>query len=190
MKLPDHTVIKHVTEPLEAFTDIETNNQYMIVDEDDEPLYRAAEEAGMIARNLLGSRRGTHLHIHDLDGERHCTIERPFYLVKSDATVYNDTPLCHIRHDAWFATKQFSIQDNHVTRLRAVSNLPHKWTYELLRDGYKVGEVRKRWSGVGKELFTDADTFHIDYGDVTDNTLRQCILALAFVIDLRYFEDS
>mmetsp|Transcript_6083 Transcript_6083/g.15433 ORF Transcript_6083/g.15433 Transcript_6083/m.15433 type:complete len:166 (-) Transcript_6083:1080-1577(-) len=56
--------------------------------------------------------------------------------------------------------------------------------------GSKVGKVKKNWSGLKKELFTDADTFSIHFPDQADASKRATLLGALFLIDFLYYEDN
>ena len=83
----------------------------------------------------------------------------------------------------------FDVYDNSNNLLFTCSaKVPHLWTFNIFKEGNKVAQILKKWSGVGKEMFTDTDTFFVDFGSISDQTLRRIILATAFAIDLRVFE--
>ena len=50
------------------------------------------------------------------------------------------------------------------------------------------GSIRKRWTGFGKEMFTDADNFGVDLAGVTDPTLRALSFAATVLVDVVHFE--
>lgn len=67
----------------------------------------------------------------------------------------------------------------------------HPWTFNIYKS--KVIEnslslITKKWSGIGKEMFTDADNFLIDFDKITEENDKKRILALALIIDLFVFE--
>ena len=71
-------------------------------------------------------------------------------------------------------------------------------TVWLRRNGEDVGKITKRWSGVGREMFTRADTFHVEFtpsdGEPSaqpplSESMRWTVLAAAIAIDLDFFED-
>lgn len=53
-----------------------------------------------------------------------------------------------------------------------------------------LGSVRKRWSGFGREMFTDAQHFQLSFPEITDPTERKILLGALFLIDFTHFEDS
>ncbi len=66
------------------------------------------------------------------------------------------------------------------------------WTFQLAdADGRPRGEIAKKWSGLGQELFTDVDKFRVMV-DADDWTLEQKAVALAaaMAIDFDFFENN
>ena len=64
------------------------------------------------------------------------------------------------------------------------------WTFEL-RVGEQVqGTITKRWSGLLKEAFTDADNFGVDMGTLGDPQLKALAFAATVLIDVVHFERS
>lgn len=63
------------------------------------------------------------------------------------------------------------------------------WTFPLTRQGRELARISKKWTGFGFELFTDKDTFLVEYGSptLTDDE-RALILVATVYIDLMYFE--
>eukprot|EP01029_Cantina_marsupialis_P029665 TRINITY_DN781983_c0_g1_i1.p1 TRINITY_DN781983_c0_g1~~TRINITY_DN781983_c0_g1_i1.p1 ORF type:complete len:350 (+),score=111.77 TRINITY_DN781983_c0_g1_i1:125-1174(+) len=68
----------------------------------------------------------------------------------------------------------------------------NKIEYEI-RDAHNtecLGMVTKEWSGCGKELFTDADNFSVDFPNKATSEHKAFILAAVLLIDFMYFEQS
>jgi hypothetical protein len=55
---------------------------------------------------------------------------------------------------------------------------------------HHVGEIRKKWSGLAKELFTDADNFYITFPKNANARERGLLLGALFLIDFLYFENN
>jgi hypothetical protein len=64
------------------------------------------------------------------------------------------------------------------------------WTFRVLRAEREVATIVKRWSGLGRETFTDADRFTLEFADVRDVTQRKLLLGALFLIDIQHFETS
>jgi hypothetical protein len=57
------------------------------------------------------------------------------------------------------------------------------------RTGQRLAVITKEWDGALKELFTDADTFLVDFATVS-LIERALILSSALLIDLSFFEND
>ncbi len=57
------------------------------------------------------------------------------------------------------------------------------------QNGREVGHIQKRWSGFGKEMFTDADNFGVTFENVRDPRLRTLVVAATFLLDFVHFEN-
>ena len=58
-----------------------------------------------------------------------------------------------------------------------------------VQTGEQVGLVTKQWSGMAKEVFTDADNFGISFPLDLDVKVKATLLGALFLIDYMYYED-
>ncbi|MGE0608866.1 MAG: phospholipid scramblase-related protein [Pirellulales bacterium] len=60
------------------------------------------------------------------------------------------------------------------------------WEFRFLAGENELAKVTKKWAGLGKELFTSADTYMLEISPKVppDNPLRQLILAAVMCIDM------
>lgn len=59
----------------------------------------------------------------------------------------------------------------------------------LSRDGsVQVGKISKRWSGLAREIFTDADYFGISFPMDLDVNVKAVLVGACFLIDFMFFE--
>jgi uncharacterized protein YxjI len=64
------------------------------------------------------------------------------------------------------------------------------WTFFVKQRGEEVATIRKQWSGLVREAFTDSDFFGVEFHPgLTDARLRQMVLAATLMVDLCYFEN-
>lgn len=49
-------------------------------------------------------------------------------------------------------------------------------------NGDKIGKISKQWTGINKELFTDADYFGVKFPIELDVRMKAVILAATFLI--------
>ena len=60
------------------------------------------------------------------------------------------------------------------------------WNFRFLAGELELAHVTKKWSGMGKELFTSADNYVLSVSEETppDSVARQLILATVMCIDM------
>ncbi|OTF79273.1 phospholipid scramblase 2-like protein [Euroglyphus maynei] len=51
-----------------------------------------------------------------------------------------------------------------------------------------VGKISKQWSGLAREMFTDADRFGIEFPRDLDVSIKAVLLGATFLIDFMFFE--
>jgi uncharacterized protein YxjI len=61
------------------------------------------------------------------------------------------------------------------------------WTFQIRVHGQERGAIRKRWSGLGKEFFTDADNFGVELANL-DRDLKVLAFAATVLVDVVHFE--
>lgn len=62
------------------------------------------------------------------------------------------------------------------------------WTFELTVGSRVIGHAKKKWSGLLKEDFTDADDFEVEFVADIDPRWKALALAAAVLIDVIHFE--
>jgi uncharacterized protein YxjI len=70
-----------------------------------------------------------------------------------------------------------------------VCRLEGKWTgweFKFMSGGSELGRVTKKWTGIGRELFTSADNYVLEISEIVrkDDPVRQLILAAVMCIDM------
>jgi uncharacterized protein YxjI len=62
------------------------------------------------------------------------------------------------------------------------------WNFKFTSGDTELGEVTKKWAGIGKELFTSADNYMIRIHGEPDATINTLLLAAGLAIDMIYKE--
>jgi uncharacterized protein YxjI len=189
-------VIRQHKEMLEVFTDFESKNRYSIQSPDGATTFYAAETGAgawaFITRSFLKAKRPFTMQIRDAHGNVALTIERPWTWFFSEIHVRDaqGQEIGMIDQRFAFFARQFAVlgPDNRVlAELHGPFFRP--WTFRVLQGGQEVGRITKKWSGLLREAFTDADTFGVEMGPAMDPRLRPLVLAATFLIDFLYFEN-
>jgi len=191
MAFPQRLVIRQKVEAMEIFTGFETKNRYQVCTEQGQPYLYAYEEGNFLLRQILKTLRPFKITVLDNNKQPIITIERGFFFIRANHTVKraDGSILGYIKQKFMLFNMEFDVYDKNMQHLFTVyMKFPHWWTYNLLKNGQEVGRISKKWTGTGKEFFTDADNFLVDFGQITKPIEQYLVLASAFAIDVRRFE--
>jgi uncharacterized protein YxjI len=104
------------------------------------------------------------VNVFDEEDERVGGFKQKFFSIGGAFTVLgpNDQPLCDLK-GKWTA-----------------------WEYRFENNGMELARVTRKWSGLGKELFTSADNYMLSISDSVppENPVRILIMAAVFCIDM------
>lgn len=181
---------------LEILLSFELKNSYDVFDESQQAVLKVQETGGgfleLLGRLFLGPMRPFSVDISDLTtGDVVLKLKRPFRFIfhRLDIMAGNGEKIGSIERRWSWVRRIYSIQDaqgNEVATLFGPFLKP--WTFEIKQGEMVIGTVQKKWSGLGKELFTDADNFGIDLGNISDPTLKSLAFASIVLIDVVHFE--
>ena len=129
-----------------------------------------------------------HVEIRTPSGEPVVEVKRGVSIFLSKVDVLDE----HGQRIGGFRQKLFSIGgafDVLGENDQPLCQLKGKWTgwnFRFLAGDAELAQVSKKWSGLGKELFTTADNYMLQISDEVppDNPIRQLILAAVMCIDL------
>jgi uncharacterized protein YxjI len=174
----------------------ETRNKYEIIDAQGTPIGFCAEQSkglgGFLLRQFLGHWRTFTLHFFDAQRQPVMTATHPFrfWFQRLEIDSAGGQHLGAIQQRFSILSKTFHVENAVGSVLFEVNSpLWSPWTYAFYRNGKHVASVRKRWSGLFSEGFTDKDRFSIEFMDpALPQEQRQLLLAAGVFIDLKYFE--
>ena len=174
----------------------ETRNKYEVLGADGSSLAFAAEQGkgllGLLIRQFLGHWRSFEIRFFNPDRSEFMKAHHPFRwyfqeLIVSDA---QGRVLGRIVKKFSIFSKKFVVHNaQDAVFLEVSSPIWRIWTFPFIRNGILSAEVKKKWSGLLTEAFTDKDTFSIQVHDPSlKEEERKLLLASALFIDLLYFE--
>ena len=181
----------------EILTGFEGRNTYQVVGDDGETLFYAGEVGSglglFLLRNFLKARRPFTMELKTPSGATLLRLRRPwrFWFSTLEVEDGNGQLLGFIEQRFRFFTRAYDVLGPGGEEL-AHLNGPffRPWTFVIEEGGREVGTIAKRWSGFGKELFTDADNFGVQFdGPTRDARLRPLVVAATFLIDFVHFEN-
>lgn len=191
-------MIKQKKEWLEILSGFESKNNYQIHNAKKEQLGFISEVGTgflkMLSRLFLRSHRPFEIKISNNNGEELLNVHRPFFWFFSDLYVdYNGKNYGSIHRRFSILTKTYSILDPRGQEIFKIkSPIWRLWTFPILNKlGNQVGVISKKWQGVIKEVFTDADAFFIDLNSPELTTEQKVLLFVSGIsIDFDFFEQN
>ena len=188
-------VIQQQKEWGEILTGWDAKNRYAIGDGAGTPMLYAGEVGSglgsFLARGFLKNKRPFTLEIRDATNQVQMVVRRPFtfFFSRIEITDAHGQRIGAVRQRFAFFARRFTIEDasgNEVATLHGPFFRP--WTFRVLVGDAEVGVIRKKWSGLGREMFTAADTFGVELGPTMPPELRPLCLAATFLVDFVHFE--
>lgn len=191
-------MIKQKKEWLEILSGFESKNNYQIYNAQKEQLGFISERGAgflkVLSRLFLRSHRPFQIRISNNDGHELLTVHRPFFWIFSDLFVDHQGKnygSIHRRFSILYKTYSILDQRGQET-FKIKSPLWRLWKFPIFnRQGNQVGVISKKWQGVLKEVFTDADSFFIDLNSPELTTEHKILLFVSGIsIDFDFFEQN
>lgn len=176
---------------------IETRNKYSL-EVNGAPFAFAAEQGkgglAFLARMFLGHWREFEIHFFDNTRQLVLRAVHPFrfFFQRLEVFTADGRALGAIQQRWAFFSKRFDVEDPTGRVILTVSSpLWRPWTFAFERDGQELARVEKKWGGMLREAFTDADRFRVLYqSHQLGLEERSLVLAAGIFIDLQYFEQK
>ncbi|MGC4087601.1 MAG: phospholipid scramblase-related protein [Polyangiaceae bacterium] len=182
---------------LAEFFGVETRNKYSI-EANGAPFAFAAEQGkgglAFLARMFLGHWREFEIHFFDNARQLVLRALHPFrfFFQRLEVSTADGRPIGAIQQRFAFFSKRFDVSNAQGNVVLTVSSpIWRPWTFVFERNGRAQARVEKKWSGLLREAFTDADRFRVLF-ESAELSLdeRSLVLAAALFIDLQYFEQK
>lgn len=173
---------------------VEGRNRYDILSAGGELLARAEEERGWLGfflRQVMSHWRTFSVHFEEPEGGRVLQLYHPFRFLFQELQVLDGQgrPVGRMVKEWTLLSKKFTLTSGSGRPMQMTSGFFSVWRYPFYREGQQVACVHKEFGGVLRELFTDADTFVLQFEDPSLSLgERLVLLGAAVFIDLEYFE--
>ena len=192
----ERVLIHQTKEWGEILLGFESKNRFELQDEQGRRLGFAAEEAQGVGqwllRNLFGHCRKASIHVYDEHGARLGRGEKPFRWYFHRIEVFDgETKLGAVQRKFSLLHRCFAIENAAGQEVMVIkSPFLRIWTFKLLFEGQEVGAIRKKWGGLLREMFTDADVFGLEVQSHIPVEVRKLLLIATFLIDFTCFENN
>ncbi|CAH1738771.1 phospholipid scramblase 2 isoform X4 [Aphis gossypii] len=193
-------------EAIEALLGFETNNKFTIKNSAGQKVFYAVEDTDCCTRNCCGPSRPFEMKILDNYRNEVIHLSRPlacqsccFPCCLQRIEVFSP-PGClvgTVEQDWSILTPIFTIRNaanEEVLKIKGpichFSMCGGDVEFKVLSKDKKnlVGRISKQWSGLLREMFTDADHFGISFPMDLDVRMKAVMLGACFLIDLMFFE--
>ncbi len=129
-----------------------------------------------------------HIEVKTTDNKPVLSVKRGFSLFLSTVDVYDEKENLVGRFKQRFFSigGKFDVYDANESILCTLIGKWTSWDFKFVKDHVEFAHVSKKWSGLGKELFTSADNYMLSIDkDVPENhPIRILILAAVLCIDM------
>jgi uncharacterized protein YxjI len=122
-------------------------------------------------------------------GQKIVTVRRGVSFFRSTVEVLNeqDALIGKFKQHFFSIGGKFEVLDQNERSLCMLKGTWTSWDFKFIsNDGKEFATVTKKWTGLGKELFTSADNYILQINSEipADHPLRELILAAVMCIDL------
>lgn len=128
------------------------------------------------------------VEIRTPQGESVLSVKRGISVFLSRVRVHdaNDQLLGGFQQKLFSIGGAFDVLDANSQPLCSLKGKWTGWDFKFAAQGQELARVTKKWSGMGKELFTSADNYMLAISDDVprDSSLRGLILGAVMCIDL------
>jgi hypothetical protein len=178
----------------EVLSGFETKNKYVVSDEAGNRMYYAAEEGGsLLLRLFLKALRPFSLVVLTESNQVLLRVKRPFrfYFHQADIVDYQDKSLGVLKKRFSLLRREYSVLDSTGKEIfQLFGPILKPWTFIIKNNDVEYGKITKKWSGLLKEGFTDADNFGVEFPKEWDIKLKALFLGAVFLIDFVHFENK
>ncbi len=185
---------------IEILFNWEQKNAYDVFDEDGLPVLRVEEQGhglgNLLKRLIVGTLRPFTAHVNDLATQMPALVlYRPFrfYFHRLEVRDEHGEMLGWIERRWSWLRRIYTVYDAQGREIVGLFGpIFRPWTFQIHAPGDRaeLGLIQKKWSGFGRELFTDADNFGLMFTEVKDPGLRALLFSATVLIDVVHFERS
>ncbi|RMX42103.1 hypothetical protein pdam_00001309 [Pocillopora damicornis] len=183
----DQLLIQQQVELLEAFTGFESNNKYKICNSMGQQVYFAAEDTDCCTRQCCGPGRPFEMKVFDNMQREEIEIQSP-----------PGTVIGYVEQKwTWWKAK-LEIQDAQRQPIMVVNGpccpcscgSDVEFPLNSLDGSSEIGMISKQWTGLAREMFTDAENFGVRFPLDLDVKYKAILMGATFLIDFMFFEHS
>lgn len=178
----------------------DAKNTYVVYDESGSPVLEVREDGtgfgNFLKRLFLGAFRPFTSQVEDLASQQPALrLRRPFrfYFHRLEVRDGAGNVLGAIQRRWTWVRRKYTVEGPDGAEVATLFGpFWRPWTFKIMLPGHptEVGLLQKKWSGLAKEMFTEADNFWVELERVPDPNLRALLFAATVLVDVVHFERS
>lgn len=211
----DQVLMRQLIEVAEILTGWEMNNKYTINNTMGQQIFYAKEDTDCMERQCCGPNRGFVMHLTDNMGTEVIQVSREFKCFAGSAcSCYKSCDSCllelqveappgqvvgYVKQGQYCLAPIFTIMDAQRRPVFTMNgpacpiqgicctedvNFP----VCTIDGGQEIGVIRKQWTGLLREMISDADKFGVTFPADLDVKMKATLIGLMFMVDFCFFE--
>jgi uncharacterized protein YxjI len=128
------------------------------------------------------------IEVKTAQGEKVLTVTRgiTWFVSKVEVLDENDVLVGRFKQKLFSIGGKFNVVDPNDNFICTLKGKWTSWDFRFMKENIEFAHVSKKWSGLGKELFTSADNYMLEISNdvVENNPIRILILAAVMCIDM------
>ncbi|XP_011196184.1 phospholipid scramblase 1 [Zeugodacus cucurbitae] len=198
LMMVDQLLVEQKVEFLEALTGFEGNNKFVIKNSLGQNIYYAVEDTDWCTRNTSGSNRPFDMKVFDNSRNEIIHMYRSLSCSVCCFTCVPETMevstsagnvIGIIEEEPTFGSTLLHVKNYFGENVLRIEGIAPEFNVVSLT-GETVGKISKQWSGLAREIFTDADFFGITFPMDLDVRMKAVLLGATFLIDAMYYENN
>ena len=187
-------VVNQQVELSNVLIGIDTGNKYSLHSPTGQQLGQSVEVGGVggfILRQMFNNARSANIKIFGNKGTEIAEMKKPFRFIFSEiAATIGGMEVGRAKRTSWIG-RNYTINVLGVPTFTISSSL-FQWKnfrFSVMKNGVHVATIMKRYEGALKMMFTQADTFTLEFHDVSLSLEeRLTLLGTTYLIDFDCFE--
>jgi len=197
MLMQNAIVVNQEVELTNVLLGFDKGNKYSLHAPNGQRIGQSAEVSnglgGFIFRQLFNNMRSADIKIFGNNGAELAEMKKPFKFIFSEIAVrLGGQEIGRAKRSSWIG-RNYSISVKGVPTFTISSSL-FQWKnfrFNVIKGGVHVATIMKRYEGALKMMFTQADTFTVEFMDKNLSLdERLTLLATTFLIDYDCFEQN
>ena len=184
---------------IEILTSFDARNKYVVYDEGGNPVFNVEDQGSgfgsILKRLFMRKMRPFTSHVDDLAGQGQLLVlKKPFRFIfhRLEIRDASGNLLGAIQRRWTWLRRKYIVEGPDGQEVATLFGpIFRPWTFQIHLPGSEaeVGLIQKKWSGLLKEAFSEADNFWVDFAQITDPQLRAVLFAATVLIDIVHFEN-